>query len=148
MSSQNWQFLTPSLLLVVFLQSKIGNFWPPPLPPWDDIVYGQPLRVNILKFYVKPKNVYLIQIHFRQKASSINQELVQVLKKIVNLKNLWQCDSLSCKNINKLIFSDRKYQMTLKYWAQFCLEFRQSNQIFLSSWLWPISNLIFNAVQQ
>ena len=115
---------------------------------WDDIVYGQPLRVNILKFYVKPKNVYLIQIHFRQKASSINQELVQVLKKIVNLKNLWQCDSLSCKNINKLIFSDRKYQMTLKYWAQFCLEFRQSNQIFLSSWLWPISNLIFNAVQQ
>ena len=43
MSFQNWQFLTPSPLLIVFLLSKIGNFWPPPLPPWDDIVYGRPL---------------------------------------------------------------------------------------------------------
>ena len=29
---------------------KIGNFWPPPpllVPPWDDIVYGQPLLYTI-----------------------------------------------------------------------------------------------------
>ena len=33
MSSQNRWFLTPSPLLVVFLLSKIGNFWPLPCPP-------------------------------------------------------------------------------------------------------------------
>ena len=39
MSAQNWQFLTPSPLLVIFLLSEIGNFWP---PPCDNIVYGRP----------------------------------------------------------------------------------------------------------
>ena len=33
MSSQNWQFLTPSPLSVVFLLCKIGNFWSPPPSP-------------------------------------------------------------------------------------------------------------------
>ena len=32
--------------------------------------------VNIINFYVKPKNAYLIQIYFRQKASSINQSVI------------------------------------------------------------------------
>ena len=32
MLSQNRRFLTPSPLLVVFLLSKIGNYWPPPPP--------------------------------------------------------------------------------------------------------------------
>ena len=41
-------FLPPPSLLVIFLPSKIGNFWPAPLPPWDDIVYGRPLSVNYL----------------------------------------------------------------------------------------------------
>ena len=29
--------------LVGFLLSKIGNFWPPSLPLWGDVVYGWPL---------------------------------------------------------------------------------------------------------
>ena len=49
-------FWPPSLLLVVFFLSEIGNFWPPPLPPWDNIVFGRPLRKNI-KFQIE-KNVY------------------------------------------------------------------------------------------
>ena len=37
-------FWPPPPLLVVFLLSKFGNFWPNPLPLWDDIVYGRPQR--------------------------------------------------------------------------------------------------------
>ena len=70
MSSQNREFLTPSPLLVVFLLSKIGNFWHP-LPPCDDIVYGRPLIIFILKFTIELAKYILslfVKLIFSEKA--------------------------------------------------------------------------------
>ena len=56
MSSQNWGFLTPYPLLVVFSLSKIVPIFatPQPLLPWDDIVYGRPLtNSNYVCIYLK-----------------------------------------------------------------------------------------------
>ena len=57
MSSQNWRFLTPSPLLVVFLLCKIGNFWPPLVRrhslwtatwrPWTNVVVAWQISLQI-----------------------------------------------------------------------------------------------------
>ena len=78
MSSQNWRFLTPSRLLIVFLLCKIRNFWPPP-PYWDGIVYERPLYLY-MKHNLELKNsLRWFSVWYRLYCIQESQENMSVL---------------------------------------------------------------------